>query len=513
MLTPAGPGPGPLNTGIPGAFQPKTINPSSLSSDPGLLSLRERVKPGPSPVTPKKTGKWCAVHVQVAWRIYHHQQKQHEAQKGGADTKPVIDPLRSPSHLLPNSSIHRPPDLGTSAQQALLGTLIGSARPSFDSGPTHHSSFLNPAHIASVSPFARPSPYSVGFPGLPGNSLFNGSRELSSMSTLSPEWNRLHKTPSSFPTPPSWPKTDVEREREKERERELGLHDRRKEEERERERRNLERLTSLDMDRGRDKDRADRYREAERRRSRSRSRSPIRNGRLEPPKQDLMDKRHDDKSSLKIKEERRDEDVHLLERDKLLRNNEYLFASLPHTTTAMPVNMLERARMLGPRYYNNERPQLGVWNPYDKGFDMSHRLELREIERERDHLMGARFNPNDLYFRERMFDRMPIFDRERYEYEANKLPALRPVDPLSVGHFPRTVSPMVNHSSKSNSPASIPGAPPPLIPSSSTSHPRSHTNSPASSKSKASSPLDNVSELKDKRDTHSSSTDPDTHSR
>ena len=280
-----------------------------------------------------------------------------------------------------------------------------------------------------------------------------------------------------------------------------------------RERRNLERLTSLDMDRGRDKDRTDRYREAERRRSRSRSRSPIRNGRLEPPKQDLIDKRHDDKSSLKIKEERREEDVHLLERDKLLRNNDYLFASLPHTAATMPVNMLERARMLGPRYYNNERPQLGVWNPYDKSFDMSHRLELREIERERDHMIGSRFNPNDLYFRERMFDRMPIFDRERYEYEANKLPPLRPVDPLSVGHFPRTVSPMVNHSSKSNSPASIPGAPPPLIPSSSTSHPRSHTNSPASSKSKASSPLDNVSELKDKRDTHSSSTDPDTHSR
>lgn len=231
-----------------------------------------------------------------------------------------------------------------------------------------------------------------------------------------------------------------------------------------------------------------------------------------------MDKRHDDKSGLKIKEERRDDDVHILEqRDKMLRNNEYLFASIPHAAAAaaggMSVNMLERARMIGPRFYNNERTQLGVWNPYDKGFDMSHRLELREIERERDHVMGARFNPNDLYFRERMFDRMSMYDRERYEYEANKLPALRPVDPLSVGHFPRTVSPMVNHSSKSNSPASIPGAPPPLIPSSSTSHPRSHTNSPASSKSKASSPLDSVSELKEKRDTHSSSTDPDTHSR
>ncbi|XP_014769813.1 autism susceptibility gene 2 protein homolog [Octopus bimaculoides] len=504
LLTPAAPGTAPLNSGIPGAFQPKTINPGGISSDPALLSLRERVKPGPSPVTPKKTGKWCAVHVQVAWRIYHHQQKQHEAQKGGADTKPVIDPLRPPTHLLPNSNIHRPPDLGSSAQPALISPFMGSTRPPFDSGPTHHSSFLNPAHIG-VSPFARPSPYSVGFPGL-GNSLFNGARELSSMSTLSPEWNRLHKTPSSFPTPPTWPKTD---EREKERERELSLHDRRKEEERERERRNLERLTSLDIDRGREKDRSDRYRETERRRSRSRSRSPIRNGRLEAAKAEVIDKRHEEKASIKIKEERREEEAQLLERDKLLRSNEYLFGPLSHTAATMPVNMLERARMIGPRYFSNERPQLGVWSHYEKGFDVSHhRLDLRDIERERE-----REHMRDLYIRERMFERMPFFERERYEYEQNKLPALRAVDQLSVGHFPRTVSPMVNHSSKSNSPASIPGAPPPLIPSSTTSHPRSHTNSPASSKSKANSPLDSANELKDKRDSHSSSTDPDAHSR
>lgn len=23
----------------------------------------------------QKPGKWCAVHVQIAWEIYHHQQK------------------------------------------------------------------------------------------------------------------------------------------------------------------------------------------------------------------------------------------------------------------------------------------------------------------------------------------------------------------------------------------------------------------------------------------------------
>lgn len=28
-----------------------------------------------SPILSQKPGKWCAVHVQIAWQIYHHQQK------------------------------------------------------------------------------------------------------------------------------------------------------------------------------------------------------------------------------------------------------------------------------------------------------------------------------------------------------------------------------------------------------------------------------------------------------
>lgn len=27
------------------------------------------------PALSQKPGKWCAVHVQIAWQIYHHQQK------------------------------------------------------------------------------------------------------------------------------------------------------------------------------------------------------------------------------------------------------------------------------------------------------------------------------------------------------------------------------------------------------------------------------------------------------
>ena len=56
----------------------------------------------------QKSGKWCAVHVRVAWEIYHHQQKQQaESQKPPGD-KPSTDPLRPPSHLLPGGPLHRP---------------------------------------------------------------------------------------------------------------------------------------------------------------------------------------------------------------------------------------------------------------------------------------------------------------------------------------------------------------------------------------------------------------------
>ena len=75
-----------------------------------------------------------------------------------------------------------------------------------------------------------------------GSSIFG--RELPMPGVTSPqEWNRLHRTPPSFPTPPAWPKQESsldrererEREREKERERERDLANRdRREEERDR---------------------------------------------------------------------------------------------------------------------------------------------------------------------------------------------------------------------------------------------------------------------------------------
>ncbi|XP_072658161.1 fibrosin-1-like protein isoform X27 [Canis lupus baileyi] len=184
------PHPGPFGS-LQGAFQPKV-------SDPYRTTVR-------------KPGKWCAVHVQIAWQIYHHQQKIKQMQ---------LDP-----HKLDLAS--RPPAPGVFAglhyPQDLARPLFGSgaAHPTTNpfGPPAHPSSFLTMGHL--TDPFSRPGTFgglgslgSNAFGGLGSHALTQGSgifapKESSSLHGLpSPHetWNRLHRAPPSFPTPPPWPK-------------------------------------------------------------------------------------------------------------------------------------------------------------------------------------------------------------------------------------------------------------------------------------------------------------------
>ncbi|KAF5923852.1 hypothetical protein HPG69_007483 [Diceros bicornis minor] len=143
------PHPGPFGS-LQGAFQPKV-------SDPYRTAVR-------------KPGKWCAVHVQIAWQIYHHQQKMKQMQ---------LDP-----HKLEVAAkldlFSRPPAPGVFAgfhyPQDLARPLLSSSAPGSGLFAPKESSALH----------GLPSPHEA--------------------------WNRLHRVPPSFPTPPPWPKTmDTER--------------------------------------------------------------------------------------------------------------------------------------------------------------------------------------------------------------------------------------------------------------------------------------------------------------
>lgn len=189
-----------------------------------------------------KSGRWCAMHVRIAWEIYNHQQKQQvDAHKAGGVGPSVSqslpsknDLLRPPNHLY--SSLPRPHDLGPFPSALLSAAGAPShTRPHFEAAP--HGNFLtpNPSHIGmtrlpstsssslnrnpssrvlppGMSPFARPSFPGFGAPptnsygslgalGLSGGpgSLFS-SRDLGAgpLTGAGDPWSRLHRS-SSYP--------------------------------------------------------------------------------------------------------------------------------------------------------------------------------------------------------------------------------------------------------------------------------------------------------------------------
>ncbi|XP_069136101.1 autism susceptibility gene 2 protein-like isoform X4 [Argopecten irradians] len=552
LIPPAGPGPlnSGLNSGIPGAFQPK------------------------------KSGKWCAVHVRIAWEIYQHQQRQSDPQKGQPEGK-TVEPLRPPSHLLLGS--HKGPEMGSNP--SLLAP--GGPRSLLESGG--HPGLVGQNAI-NMPPFPRPAAYSAlpggfsGFGGLgkkplsPFRAPFSGARDVTAVPGITPpphDWgNRLHRTPPSFPTP--WPKQmedrekeerdrekerDIEREREKEREKRdyIGM-ERRREDDRDRERRSNDRdrlpINCL-PDRSRERDKMFPTEPVRPARSRSRSRSPLQNGRVGSAKSDSsFERRYEERSGLKIKEERRDEDILHGERDKI-RNDYMLGPSMPNHSN--PLAMFDRSRLFmgaSPFLAADRVPSHpALWQYEKNALEFSHhRLQLQQdMERERERLIHRippphasslemeqeRLRKEELLFQDERFRRdyltsMPMYERERlaaYEQQS-RLAGLRTAELGAPSHFNRTLSPMVNHAGarttlspmvnhigartmspmlnhvgvKGSSPAC---PPPPLIPSSSAAS-HSHSNSPAVAKSKGHHGDPGHG---DKRDTYSNSTDPESHSR
>ncbi|XP_059407269.1 autism susceptibility gene 2 protein homolog isoform X9 [Carassius carassius] len=217
---------GPFSS-LQGAFQPqKAPNTIDVAARPGtvshtLLQKDPRIT-DPFRTSVRKPGKWCAVHVQIAWQIYHHQQKmkQMHLDPHKLDMNGKLDLFSRPPAPGVFPGFPYPHDLARP-----LFSSTGSGHPTASPyGPSpHHAGFLPPSHLAGANSIFGPKEG----PGLPGLS-----------SPHHDTWNRLHRTPPSFPTPPQWPKSaDAERsssanshDRERERERE-------KEKEREREKR------------------------------------------------------------------------------------------------------------------------------------------------------------------------------------------------------------------------------------------------------------------------------------
>ncbi|KAM9101318.1 fibrosin-1-like protein isoform X6 [Sarcophilus harrisii] len=206
---------------LQGAFQPKTSNPIDVASRPSAVhhTLLQKT-PGvsdPYRTQVRKPGKWCAVHVQIAWQIYHHQQKikqmhldPHKLEIGGK-----LDLFSRPPAPGVFPGFHYPQDLA----RPLFSTTGAAHAAAAPFGPSpHHSSFLPAGHL--TDPFSRSSTFSglgnlgsnafggLGSHALAHNSIFahKEAPALQSFNNPHEPWNRLHRTPPSFPTPPQWPK-------------------------------------------------------------------------------------------------------------------------------------------------------------------------------------------------------------------------------------------------------------------------------------------------------------------
>uniref|UniRef100_A0A3Q3WNG3 Uncharacterized protein n=1 Tax=Mola mola TaxID=94237 RepID=A0A3Q3WNG3_MOLML len=220
---------GPFSS-LQGAFQPKASNPIDVAARPGavphtLLQKDPRIT-DPFRTSVRKPGKWCAVHVQIAWQIYHHQQKMKQMQLDPhkLDMNGKLDLFSRPPAPGVFPGFPYPHDL---ARPLFSSTASGHPAPSPYGHAPHPSGFLPPSHLAGKYPFSRSSSFGglgnlsssafggLGNPSLGSNNMFGSKEGPGGLPTFgSPHhdtWNRLRRTPPSFPTPPQWDSVDRNR--------------------------------------------------------------------------------------------------------------------------------------------------------------------------------------------------------------------------------------------------------------------------------------------------------------
>uniref|UniRef100_A0A8C4HML1 Fibrosin-like 1 n=1 Tax=Dicentrarchus labrax TaxID=13489 RepID=A0A8C4HML1_DICLA len=218
---------GPFSS-LQGAFQPKASNPIDVAARPGAVP-HTLLQKDPRITDPFRTS------------VRQMQLDPHKLDMNGK-----LDLFSRPPAPGVFPGFPYPHDL---ARPLFSSTGSGHPAPSPYGPAPHPSGFLPPSHLAGKYPFSRSSSFGglgnlsssafggLGNPSLGSNNMFGTKEGPGGLPTFgSPHhdtWNRLRRTPPSFPTPPQWPKTaDAERsssanshEREREREREREKRD------------------------------------------------------------------------------------------------------------------------------------------------------------------------------------------------------------------------------------------------------------------------------------------------
>ncbi|XP_025775589.1 probable fibrosin-1 [Puma concolor] len=141
---------------LQGAFQPKSTNPElppRLGPVPSGLPQKGTQIPDHFRPPLRKPGKWCAMHVRVAYMILRHQEKM----KGDSHKLDFRNDLLP---CLPGPYGALPPGQELSHPAASLFTATGAVHAAanpFTAAPGAHGTFLSPS--THIDPFGRPTSF------------------------------------------------------------------------------------------------------------------------------------------------------------------------------------------------------------------------------------------------------------------------------------------------------------------------------------------------------------------
>ncbi|KAL7028379.1 hypothetical protein ACKWTF_005815 [Chironomus riparius] len=333
---------------------------------PGLSGPTQFVPPSHlQSFVPKKTGRWNAMHVRIAWEIYHHQAKQNpEKASSAAGVKPeqMLRPMYPPpsSPSVRQHEMTQPPSFPQTAPPSMQGRPFDPMTANFLSSPSG----------LGVSPFGRyGSPFASPFGGLSPY-----AREMQLGGPLDP-WrnsalsrNMGNMGNMGYPPPPqaltaAWPMKpdpglDAARREAEERERQMREReerDRQRREREEKERKEREREEKLRKEqqereqRERERERKEKERREMERREMERERM-LQQQRLNDSAKLVRDRsplRNGD-SDIRIKEEpRKDEAEMLMRTDPRYQMAAWQMASR-NPTHMLPPPHLTRGGMIGP---------------------------------------------------------------------------------------------------------------------------------------------------------------------
>ncbi|XP_071987693.1 probable fibrosin-1 isoform X2 [Engystomops pustulosus] len=189
---------------LQGAFQPKSTSSELASRCSVPPPLPHKTPQMTEQFKPRRSGRWCAMHVRVAYMILRHQERMKLAQ--GNHHKPelrsdllCVNPLASahelgrPSSLMAGAVSHTPAQFH-----------VTTTAPVFlsQAGPSDH--FLRAPGLSALASLTNGAFGGLGNPSY-NSAMYNQKEAHPAHGFPSPHdhWSRLHRTPPTFPVPPA----------------------------------------------------------------------------------------------------------------------------------------------------------------------------------------------------------------------------------------------------------------------------------------------------------------------